>query len=426
MSKLFIVSAVVILCLGSLVGAIWLMTIFNIGVPQLFGQIFQQHRILQVDGFLTLLIMGIGYMIIPRFRNVLMPSERFAYLSFFLVVASLILQEGLLLHPLILADKILLMEIIFTILRVSGVIIFVAIIVLVLKITPKRLRLSDYFIALSVLTLLALNVMELANLFSITNSEKANSLRYIELWLLFPITMIFGIEYRTLPSFLGFIRPRAVLGQFSFILISGCVILGLHSLVFDTGSPTSQAFNIVFFTSVLIFTISIYAFGGFDNSEIKSLIQGEKKVRYNLTVVHTKISFLLLLLGIFMAILFDFTYGQDRLTYRFALYDLAIHTISIGFIGVTISLYLPLMLPPIVGKTIQFTNLNKIPLLLIILSLGLRVLGDFVLSLRDTVVYPQFLPETTMEALNFFLGLSGWLVIIAIIVFVIIVHKSMK
>ena len=414
-SKLFIVSAVIILFLGSLIGAIWLMTIFNIGVPQLFGQLFQQHRILQVDGFLTLLIMGIGYMIIPRFRNILMPSEKFAYLSFFLVLTSLILQEVLLMRPSILADKILLVEIVFSSLRVSGVIIFVTIITLMLRIRPKRLRLSDYFIALSVLTLLALNAIELANVFSITYSEKANLLRYIELWLLFPITMIFGIEYKTLPSFLGFIRPRAVLGLFSFILISGCIILGLLSVVFDIESLSSLLFNTVFFTSVLLFTLSIYAFGGFDNSEIRSLIQGEKKVRYNLTVVHTKTSFLLLLFGIFMAMLFDFTYGQDRLTYRFALYDLAIHAITIGFIGVTISLYLPLMLPPIVGKTIQFTNLNKIPLLLIISSLGLRVLGDFILSL-----------ETTMEILNFFLGLSGWLVIIAMIVFVITVRRSME
>lgn len=435
MSKLFIISAVVILFVGSLIGAIWLMTIFDIGVPQSFVKLFQQHKILQTDGFLTLLIMGVGYMIIPRFRNVLLPSEKFAFLSFFLVLTSLIIQEVLQIQPSIFVDKIFFVVVVFAILRVSGMIIFVTIIFLMLKIRPKRLRLSDYFIALSVLTLLALNTIELTHVLSIIYSEKGitspllgftYSLRYIELWLLFPITMIFGIEYKTLPSFLGFIRPRAVAGLFSFILIAGCVILGLLSVVFNTESLSDPVFNTVFFTSVLIFTISIYAFGGFDNSEIRSLIQGEKKIRYNLTVVHIRISFLLLLFGIFMAILFDLTYGQDHLTYRFALYDLAIHTIAIGFIGVTVLLYLPMMLPPIIGKTVQFTNLNKIPLLLILLSLGLRVLGYFILSLGNTFMYTQFLPRTALEVLTLSLGLSGWLVIIAMIVFVITVHRSMK
>src|SRR5215470_1160074 len=89
---------------------------------------------------------------------------------------------------------------------------------------------------------------------------------------------------------------------------------------------------------------------------------------------HIKISFLFLFIGVIMAILFNLV-GQ-----YFVFYDLAIHSIAIGFIGLTITLYLPLMLPPIVGKIIHFTNFNKIPLLLIILSLIIRVVGDFILA----------------------------------------------
>jgi hypothetical protein len=71
------------------------------------------------------------------------------------------------------------------------------------------------------------------------------------------------------------------------------------------------------------------------------------------------------------------------------LYDLAIHTIAIGFIGITISLYLPMMLPPIIGKTVLFTSLNKIPLVLIVLSLGLRAFGDIILAQGSSV--PNFI-----------------------------------
>jgi hypothetical protein len=199
--------------------------------------------------------------------------------------------------------------------------------------------------------------------------------------------------------------------------------------LFDVELPILQLiFNILFFTSVIAFSISIYAFGGFDNSDIMRLVSGEKKVRYDLTVLHVKISFSLLLFGIFVAILYGITYGEDREAYRFALYDLAIHTIAIGFIGITISLYLPLMLPPIIGKTIQFTNLSKLPLLLIVLSLGLRTFGDIILAQGGSVpdFVSQFSSPLTYKLLYLSLGLSGWLVVMALFVFVITLHKSMK
>jgi hypothetical protein len=208
-SKPFIVAAVIVLFTGSFIGAVWMMTIFSIGVPQWFGQLFQQHKILQINGFLTLLIMGVGYMIVPRFRNVSLPFVKYAYLSFFIVLASLIAQIVTLLQISIFSDKISLAIIVITTLRVSGIFIFVTIIFLTLKIRPKRLRVSDYFIALSVVTLLTMNIFELSQMSGIVYSKEdmaapgimavGDSLTHIELWLLFPIVMIFGIEYKTLP-----------------------------------------------------------------------------------------------------------------------------------------------------------------------------------------------------------------------------------
>ena len=81
-----------------------MMTIFNISVSHWFGQLFQQHRKLQIDGYLTLLIMGVGYMIVPRFRNVSLPFVKYAYLSFILVLISLIGQVVALLQLPILSN----------------------------------------------------------------------------------------------------------------------------------------------------------------------------------------------------------------------------------------------------------------------------------------------------------------------------------
>ena len=170
----------------------------------------------------------------------------------------------------------------------------------------------------------------------------------------------------------------------------------------------------------MTFASTIYAFGGFDNREILRLIQGEKKARYNFTVIHIKVSFLFLFIGITMAILFSVV------SQYFIFYDLVIHSTAIGFIGITIVLYLPLMLPPIIGKIIYFTNFNKIPLLLIIISLSIRAAGDFILTQPLSSSSLEYIRSSSPQILTYFFGLSSWFIVAAMLVFVIMIHKSMK
>src|ERR671938_520707 len=93
-SKPFIIAAVILLFLGSSVGSIWMMVIFdNAALPRWLQGISELHKMLQLDGFLTLLIMGIGYMIVPRFRNIQLASVKLAYASFILILASIVLQS---------------------------------------------------------------------------------------------------------------------------------------------------------------------------------------------------------------------------------------------------------------------------------------------------------------------------------------------
>ena len=386
-----------------------MMSIFGTGLSDWFHRTFQFHKMLQMDGFLTLLIMGIGYMIVPRFRNIQLVSVKFAYVSFLLILASLILRFTQTVYN----DEYL--SVWIMILRLSGGIIFLIIVFWTLRVRPKLLRLSDYFITLCLITLITVNVIE------ISGYGYTNSLTHIQLWLLFPVLMIFGIEYKTLPSFLGFIRPRKTLGIASLVFMSISIILALASIIFMNILFLPIIFNVMLFASVLTFASTIYAFGGFDNREILRLLQGEKKARYNFTVIHIKVSFLFLFIGITMAILFSVV------SQYFIFYDLVIHSTSIGFIGITIVLYLPLMLPPIIGKIIHFINFNKIPLLLIIISLGIRAIGDFILTgPLSSSPSLNYIRSSVPQILTYSFGLSGWLIVGAMLVFVIMIHKSMR
>src|SRR6476646_7197816 len=102
---------------------------------------------------------------------------------------------------------------------------------------------ADYFVALCLITLITVNLIDLSEY------GYSNSLTQILLWLLFPLLKIFGIEYKTLPSFLGYIRPRKTLALVSLILMSICIISGLASLIFLNTLLLSIIFSFTFFAS---------------------------------------------------------------------------------------------------------------------------------------------------------------------------------
>jgi hypothetical protein len=127
---------------------------YGVILPAELANTIQLHKILQFEGFITLIIMGIGYLIVPRFRNVSVPSIKLVYVSYDLILASVIfsiivstsntpqLRETI---GFSLADFC----------RILGVGIFCFMILLILSIPPKLLRLADYFIGLSIVTCLS-------------------------------------------------------------------------------------------------------------------------------------------------------------------------------------------------------------------------------------------------------------------------------
>ena len=386
-------SAVILVFAGSIIGSVWMMSLLGADIPYARGA-FALHKTFQVDGFLTLLIMGVGYMIVPRFRNVNLPSEKMAYFSLLLVLFSIAISVVV-----SATGSGLAMLGVFA--RFFGVIIFAAMTLWTIRIRPRLLRMADYFIALSIVTLLAVNA------FQLLGYANGSQLGEVQMLLLFPILMVFGIEYKTLPSFLGFVRPAKKLSLASLGLAFVSVALGLLSMAY--GNPAlAMSFNVALLGCAITFAGAVYMFGGFDNSEILRLIQGEKKARYLYTVRHSRLAFIFLYAAIAAAIAFNGIAGN------YILYDLAIHYAAIGFIGITIALYLPMMLPPITGRAIHFTRFSKIPILLVISALAIRTGGDIAIATHAA------------SGANYFLMVSGWLVVAALFVFVAMIHRSMR
>ena len=336
-SKPFIISAVVFVFAGSIIGSLWMMSMVGADLSLALGS-YRLHKTFQIDGFLTLLVMGVGYMIVPRFRNVQLASIWLAYLSFILVVVSI--ASSIL--SVFVDDAFFPLLSVFA--ELLGISIFAGMMVWIIRIPPRLLRRADYFIACSVFTLVAVSLFQIVVQ---VVGKNGNPLSEVQMFLLFAILMIFGVEYKTLPSVLGFIRPKKKLSAVSFWLALASIILGVSSMLNDD-LLLAESFNILLLGFVLTFAATVYIYGGFDNSEILRLIQGEKKARYAYIVRHLRIAFLFLCSGIVLAFAFNFSNS-------YILYDLAIHYTAIGFLGITVALYLPLMLPPITGKMIHFT-----------------------------------------------------------------------
>jgi hypothetical protein len=403
-SKPFVITAVIMLIIGSALGSIWMMIVYGLILPAELMSRVNLHVLVQFDGFLTLMIMGMGYLIVPRFRNISIPSIKIAYLSYVLVLLSIICSISVswsgipqIIHDFgsFLADAF----------RLIAVGIFCFTLILILRVRPKLLRMADYFILISVMLFGTLTVLHSFNISAVTNN--------ILLWLMFPILMIFGVEYKTLPSFIGFIWPRKLPSLISATLLTLSLCFGIAS-IFHNSIIFSTIFQFSFLFGAIFFALAQNIFVGFDTSKIMQLSKGEKKARYKYTLFIAKLSFAILFVGIGLSI--TSIYLPDI----FVIYDMWIHVIAIGFIGLTVALYLPILLSPILGRTIRFTHFSKLPIWLVAISLGIRVVGD---------IFIQSIPyygEVSHQYLSIALSLSGWLTLAAILYFMFMVHRSMN
>lgn len=394
-SKPFVITAVILVFIGSVIGSLWFMTLYGIGLNSEVLTLIPLHKLIELEGFLTLIIMGIGYTIIPRFRNVRLSNQRLAYLSYFLVLGAISLS----IYDDLTSNR---YEAYQNWLRLGGVLIFSGIVFQMMRTAPKLLRKTDHFIGFATITFVSVNLID------VINSNYSNSFSFVQLSLIFPIMMIYGVQFKSLPSFLGFIRPRSKTSNLTIFFAAITCSLMILAVIFPRQDVGILA-NLTFLATEIFFVKSMFVFG-FDNSEIKKLFQGEKKIRYQYMELITRIAHIFLFLAIGMALLF---YIDEN---RFSYYDLSIHFTAIGFIGFSIMLYLPIMLPPIINKTIQFSKFNKTPIYLIILFLAIRTIGSF-LVLES--------PKKEMSEIGFFLGFAGWILVFALFVFVIMLHRSM-
>jgi len=380
-SRPFVKASVITLFIGTALGSIYMLVLSGLGIP--IAALLPLHREVQTSA-VTLLVMGVMYMLVPRMRSIRFEYMDAAKTSLLLMLSSLVV------YPFVLWSEYA-APITHT-LRISALSLFAAVTISMLRIAPRSGKLADYYLVLALAMLLAYNSILVLDVV-------IHTLNRVYIWLSSIIFVIFGVQYKAVPVFFNRSRPMQPYDRIAFILAAVSALLLFFDILYA---------SIAMIALALVYSYSIYIMRAYRipdfliNSD--SADASEKVARIRYLILLLRISYIMLTIGVCMALLYS-------ITPAFALYDLAIHMVTMGFIGVTIMNFMPIMLPPIVGRNINYVRFNGIPLILLLAAIGVRVLWNIlplVIGIDRAVV-----------------GISGIITIIAMLLYIRMIHNAM-
>ena len=88
---LFIAAGSIFAFIGTVLGALMLARMSGVSIPFKLA-LFQDHPYLQIFGFLSEFVLGVGYSILPLFKSTKLTNPRAAYLAFSLITAANIIS----------------------------------------------------------------------------------------------------------------------------------------------------------------------------------------------------------------------------------------------------------------------------------------------------------------------------------------------
>jgi len=349
--------------LGSIFGAIWLAVLWGIRVP--FDRLILTHPGLQLHGFLTLFIMGVAYVLIPRFKNKRISGFSLAHFA----ILSAVVADGILLigqgRAAQIASDLMLM---------IGAVSFAIFLIPILGRPREPLALAEPYMHLSVAALILMSTAKLlADILFLEGRYIYLHPGYLGLSILgFPGMMIFGVSIRTIHF-----RPvslRRGPTRVALPVATAAVLTSFASILsYDFGIlvPVSLLLFAIAFT-LLVYSTRMIAHA--DRSIINRMNLRDK-LRYLYFSRALTISGYWLLIGIGFATVYSFMslLGLESLDLR----DSMIHALTIGFIGTMIMAYAPILLPPLLSGRTPYTGLSLLPVYLVSSANAWRMVANF-------------------------------------------------
>jgi len=381
--------------LGVSLGVIWLASLWGlVGAP---WAIFL-HPDLMILGFLQLFILGVGSLLIPRFKNRRIASPRLGYLS-----VGLIVTGGLL--PFFPGP----LHLLSTSLMLVGSLIFSLMLMASLGRPSSRFAAADYYLHLGLSILVVIAFLKVLNSIGLSPSPRG----YWDAGLLlislagFPIAMIAGIMTRTIHFRIAVIRHRLSISSFIiYIMVISLAIMELAGSIQPTWIMSAPLL-ILWALWAVSFSLSIELFRK-DSGEQFSRMNERDRARYLYFVSVIRLAGVWLLVSAGLAVAFAYASLTDS-SLLFGLRDSFIHALSLGFIGHIIMGYGPIMLPGLLMRRMPYIGLTLTPPYLLTAGTIWRVIG---------MILDPFAGYSLWTT-----ALSGIVIVVAIIHFLLMTHR---
>ncbi len=215
---------------------------------------------------------------------------------------------------------------------------------------------------------------------------------FIMLLISFPVLFIIGERVEL---------TRIISGEKSNARFRRSIVVAAMSIIlFAIGSTArfTMLGDLTFLIgSLLLLTVLISVLSA-ENQSLRILLKSPRPLQHYVSQ-HVRVAYVWALIGIVLAIIYSLSgLGWD-------LYDPFIHSLTVGFIGTMMLAHGPVILSGVLKRNFNEEKLTMLPLGTLTLAVVLRVGGELILLVSYSV------------ALRLIVGLSGWLVLVAVLLF---------
>lgn len=370
----FMAASLVFMLLALLIGIFRLMSL-NFFPTGILVELYSLHSIIMVFGFLAVIIMTervAGVQLLPGGQKLKTPV---------IMVPSITL--GVVAETVGYTWQIPILRFLGALLLIGGCVAFIATLRFLKR--NSEAKLSFDFMILSVVSLM---LAAIVSAFTIP----VDDMGFIMLLLSFPVLFILGerIELTRIVS-----SPKSNKGFKRALVASAAGVI-----LFAAGSRErfTMLANLTFLIGSILLLVAFLSVLIVENRNLELLLKSPRPLQHYVSR-HVRVAYGWAVVGMVLAI------GYSLSGFELDLYDLFIHSLTLGFVGTMMLGHGPVILPGVLKRKFNEEKLTMLPLAVLTLSMVLRAGDDL------------FMLASHSPAVRLIVGFSGWLVLVAVLLF---------
>jgi hypothetical protein len=402
---LFIATAGVFALIGTLLGTFMLAALAGVPTKNFGLSLFSAHPYLQIYGFITEFVVGVSYSLLPRFKVGRIPSIGLGYATYslltlanilFLVASALPSSEASLLN----------LGLDAALLILAGSVAFTVQVIALTSRQAGGFPETNPLIMLSSISLVLISLTLSLKEFGLVSTDEFSSQMIFLALVGFAGSMIYSVEIRSVSFRLSDYRKR--LAKLTSVF-QACAIGSTFLSLFIPLPFSSSSYSVLLVVGAVCFLTAslcmMFSIKIFELSHPLMYRPAMTKMHFSI-LRYNEVGIISGSIWLFFGISLGLVLIVTNST-LFFVRDSFIHSIAIGFIGSTIVVFAPMLLPGLLGKRAPISGLSFGSIILLDIAILLRVAGDF-----GSFVFSSGLPIWESLSGPLIFGSMIWLLIV--------------